>query len=534
MKIPLHRENAIFADWRKDKRPWLVRGFSPTKRDGVWIFDQWLTGPEHAMTLTPTGAEVLAAFDKAAAPVQTKLSLPAAELVYPDLPDGMEAKLMPHQIQPAKQLLRALREGKAEWGYSGALDMSDMGTGKTYETLAASLATGRSVGVICPPAGREGWLAAFHHFGEEPEFLETYEGLRGGFRAHIAARDETGAFRWKNPENLTLILDESQSLRHSDTLTVECFSAAIRQGVPIICASATLALSPLEFRFAGRIVGLHDGGEDWERFLIRHGCSRKTKGGPWKWNEDPATLAKIHARLFPARGCRVRLQDLGADAPETEISVLPVRCDAADEIEAMFREGEATIRRLERQGGQGGRIVALKRNLRLRTWQACERALVEPIAAMVRQDVRDGFSVALFMSFNESRIRMGRALGETAGIYGGVTPNRRKYLMAEFQADRLHILVNNVKSGGVALSLHDLHGNRARKSYLFPTDNLIAFIQSSGRVARVKAQSKSDQYIPTVVGSGGESLMSRMVKRLRAKALNLQVLNDGSSDGAAF
>lgn len=535
VQIPLFREDAIFTHWKKHKREWLARGFQMSRLNGVWTFTQWLAGAtESAFTLTATGAEILAAHDKANAPVVQELALAAVELVYPDLPDGMDAKLMPHQIMPARQLLRALRQGKEEWGYSGALDMSDMGTGKTYVTLCAALATGRSVGVICPPAGRKGWLAAFAHFGAEPEFLDSYEGVRGGFRPHIAARDASGNFRFKSPENLIIILDEVQNLRNEKTLSVECFSAAVRQSIPIICASATIALSPLEFRFAGRIVGLHDGGEDWDLFLLRHGCSRKSVGGKWKWNEDRATLAKIHARLFPSRGCRVRLEDLGDAAPETEIRVLPVACSAADEIEAMFREGQSTIAKLERQHAHAGRVLALRRNLRLRTWQACERALVEPVSAMVRQYVRDGFSVALFMSFDESRIRMGRALGETAGIYGGVSAKRRDWLMTEFQSDRLHILVNNVKSGGVALSLHDVLGDRPRVSFIFPTDHIISFIQSTGRVARVNAKSKSDQLIPCVVDSSGGGVMLRMVERLRAKAFNISVINDGASDGASF
>ncbi len=882
IKIPLHAEGKFWGLWKKEKRTFLERGFNVTKKDGVWSLYQWLAGAAGAYTLTAVGANILATAMQPPKATTGELRLVPAEVKCPELPNGLEKKLLAHQPVPARQLYRALSCGNDEWGYPGAVDFSGVGLGKTYQDLAAALATGRSVGVICPPVGRVGWMKAFKHFGAgEPEFLETYEGIRGGFRPHIAARDREGQFRWKDPENLMLILDEAQACfpfetlistelgplpigeiverqlavsvhsfntttgkvemkpisnwfrnpnapllkihhehgtitcthshkiwiaekgwtcakdiskndslrllpgefygasedqpilrepvqltgeenekhnsggrslsallqeipcgpaaselpamragvsrmdvpqatvllqkvrlclalsrrneslsysrnksgsfspdeaeqphgelgsqgeddeiptganlplswrkrptdpsadciggpasvangvcylhgaadavelpecpqslqsgycrpigetlnrggwehaqteevavsgskedrdfefsrvasieilepgdrrgfaggsgegalydfevadnhcyfaagvlvhncRHSDTLTVEAFSAAIRQKVPMIAASATIAISPLEFRFAGRIIGLHDGGKDWERFLSQHGCSQKTRGGPWTWNKDRRHLQAIHHRLFPMRGCRVRNEDLGDACPETEISVLPFAIPQSKEMEEQWHEAMETVARLQRQGKPPASVASMRQQARMRIFQRSENLLVPHVGERMRQDIREGWSVAAFLTFNESRLALARILNTTAGFYGGLPQKRREYFTEEFQADRIHALVSNIKSGGSSVSLHDLNGDRPRRAYVFPNDAPILMAQAFGRVARVGAQSKSEQFIPCIAGVNSKSITERMVGSIREKLRNLDTLNDGDAENGRF
>lgn len=519
--------NQFFPIWQSRKEEFMRRGWSVRKDErGQWNVQQWLSGTPRGYTLTPMGAEMLErAFP---AREQAELSLPEEAIELEPLPAHLEAKLRGYQVNPVRQLYRALTKGEAEWGYPGALDLSDMGVGKSVMDLAAALATGLEVVVICPPVGRGSWEKAFRIMEAEPLFLSTYEAVRGGFRSHIADRDEEGRFRWRNSKDIILILDEAQAVRHSDTLTVECFSAAVRQRIPIICASATIALSPIEFRFAGRIVGLHKGGPDFDRFLREHGCS--LRGKEWKWNEDNRHLRAIHSRLFPRRGCRVRKQELGEDCPETEITVLPFVIPEGERIEQAWKEAQDTIDRQRRQGVKEAGLQAMRRRAFQTTWKLCENLLVPHVAERVRQDVRNGNSVALFMNFNSSRLAMAKALGTTAGFYGGQTPARRLYYEREFQANRQHILISNVTAGGASVSLHDEHGERPRIAYLFPGHKPVPFKQASGRVDRVGGQSKSFQYIPCVKGA----MTERMVGQIRRKMARFDSLNDGGAGDAQF
>ncbi|MEN3940695.1 hypothetical protein WJU23_05320 [Prosthecobacter sp. SYSU 5D2] len=525
VKIPLHADHAFRASWRQSRRKWLERGYSIRQLNGAWMLSQWLLfQPDKSLTLTKLGQERLDELVSPQAELQLAASVPT--YILPELPFGLADKLRGYQIDPARQLYRALTHGRQEWGYPGAFDASDMGTGKTYMDLAAAIATGREVVILCPTVGIAGWQRACDHFGITPLFISTYEAVRGGFRPHIAQEIE-GKFTWKHPDKIIIIFDEAQALRHEDTLTVRCCSAAIRQGIPIIMASATVAVSVLEMRFVGRVTGLHAGSEDWERFLANHGCIKARQS--WKWDGKAHHLARIHSRLFPSRGARVRKQDLGEECPETIIETLPFRIPEALRIEEQWKEANEMLDRLAAQGMAAAQIKVKERNLRMKIWKESERVLVPHIGERIRADVQDGNSVAVFMNFNETRITLARMLNTSAGFYGGQPLARRQYWEKEFQANRQHVLVSNIAAGGASVSLHDIHGERPRVSYIFPTDHVVKFEQATGRVDRVGGKSLSRQYIPHVAGSISE----RMVAGLRRKMRNIATLNDGHKASAA-
>lgn len=667
----------FWSVWNTAKLTLLEKGFVTRKEGDTWILDQWLAGKlvdnrlvEGVYRLTAIGIERL---ERAKREQQKPLAPIKVEMEFLPLPERLESKLRGYQVQPARQLLRALRHGKQEWGYPGAVALCDMGchakgqlilmadgsrkkvedivvgdsvmgwkgpqtvtqlkrgrsqmakiepacgepwvvnldhiltvvspvrgrhvvvdvsvrnymehemrwllmrssekspfkfkgerfdiellegeqdyygfsldgdgrfllgdyvvthnTGKTYHTLAAALATGRKVAVFCPPVGKGGWKRAFTHFGADPHFLESYEAVRGAWRPEIATMDATGQFHWANAEQIIVILDECQALRHEDTLNFRCFSALLRQGIPCIAASATLALSPVEMKFAGRLVGLHQGGYDWDRFCATHGCERKTKSRPWVWNKDLKHLRRINEQLFPHRGCRIRKEELGDQCPETEIKVLPIHSSQAETIEAETIASEQTIAALERRQAPKGQIVAMRRNLRMAIWKKCETALVPHIARMVQRDVEEGWSVAIFVNFTETRETLGKMLGTSAGFFGGQSLKARQVFEKQFQNEEIHILISNLKAGGASVSLHDVNGVRSRRAYIFPSDDVIPMEQATGRVDRVGGMSKSEQFIPCLSGTR----MVRTVENIRRKMMQISTLNDGAdASGSKF
>lgn len=525
VEIPWTAESKFLAYIKENKLVLLQRGFAYRKADGKHSLFQWLAGTPGAYTLTPDGANTLAA---AMAPqLRTQeLALAAAEPELSELPGGLEKLLYGYQVDPARQLFRSLRRGNQEWGYPGAVDFSGVGLGKTFMDLAAMLATGKKVGVICPPVGRPGWEAAFQLFGAEPYFIQTYEGLRGGWRPNICTPTAEGGFHWKNPGEIGVILDEAQAMRHDGSLTFRAMAGAMRQKIPLIVASATIAISPLEFRFPGRVVGLHDGGTDWDRFLRQHGCAQKTKGGPWTWDQDKRHLRAINARLFPMRGCRVRPEDLGDACPETEIAPLPFTVPEGPEIERMWLDSLETIARLGRQGTPESVLMGMRARARMATWQRCEEVLVPHLVRRIKQDFAEDRSVAIFTNFTNTRLALQKALNAKEGLYGGISPTQRKSYIEAFQADRIRVLVNQIKAGGASVSLHDVRGQYARTAYIFPGDNPISVAQGIGRVNRVGSKSKSYQWFPHIAGG----MTERMVHSMRKKIEQLDSINDGYAE----
>jgi hypothetical protein len=431
--------------------------------------------------------------------------------------------LRPYQKQPCSQLVRALTHGEREWGYPGAVDMSDLGTGKTFVDLAAMAEIRRKVAVLCPVAGMEGWRNAFSLFGIEPHFIGSYEAVRGNWRPEVGKFGDQ-FFEWESPQDIGIILDEAQMVKAGDNITAAVAGGAIRQRIPIIAASATLAISPLELRIAGRITGLHQGGKDWQRFMEQNCCYYNREEERW-WFDRHAThvLSDLRRVLIPQRGCRMRKAEVAPDHAGSTITVLPIDCPEAPAIEVAWEKVEWLIQRMENSGKPRQMVQNMRRAGRMRVWKQSEMALVQSIAERIKADIADGKSVVCFFSFTESREAMGSILGTQAGIYGGLSPKKRNAYVADFQANKIHVLLCNIGAGGASVSLHDTTGERPRVSYIFPSDRHVAAGQAVGRIDRIGGRSHAVQWIPCVRGT----LSERMVESTAAKLSRLKILNDG-------
>lgn len=436
--------------------------------------------------------------------------------------DGIKAKLRDYQIAPSMQLHRALTHGPSEWGYPGAVDLSDVGVGKGFMDLAAMLATGRKVGVLTPVVGIGGWEATFRAFGAEPAFIETIEACRMGVRPGIV-RLSSGGFQWQNSRNVGLILDEAQSLRNANSLNSDLVRSLISSRIPAICASATLAISPVELFCAGQITGLHSGGDSWEEFLRQNACAQDDDG---RWKFDTRRFDKlraIHQTLIPQRGCRVSKDDIG-EQPGTTIRVLPIEVAEKDDINRAWKDAGDLVRRMGEQGCPEWQVTNARRAAYTAIWKKIEMALVPHISRRIQSDLAAHKSVVAFFNFTDSRLAMGRLLRRSEGFYGGQSQKVRDHYTREFQANRLHVLLNQIKAGGASVSLHDIHGERPRVSYIFPGPNPVAMGQAPGRVDRFGGKSHSEQWVPCCAGTMSE----RMVAQTAAKLARMSALHGNS------
>ena len=548
-RIPRYAEREWKPLWHTRKLDFLLRGFAVKEINGVWFLQQWLAGSPGNWALNEVGMNRLQAITSYRPPamVQALMPLPA-EMILPALPMGLEEKLLEYQVQASRQIFRALINGEKEWGYPGAWDTSDLGTGKTYQSLAAAIATGKRVGVCCPKSvigshqERSGWHGAFRHFGERPHFVINYESLRNGstewvkkIRNKVKVKRgageedvETMRYEWTmDPDETLIVFDEAHILKNV-SITRKMGMAAIKQKFSIICISGTMAAKPTNLGMTGAVVGLHQGDrESYANFLLSHGC-RKIGS---KYTENRATLAKhlvrIHQLVIPRRGARTRIADLGDRFPETQILSQSVETDETVAIGKAYEEAQAILERLRAQGMSEEGLEAAERQAYMKARKMSELAKLPAMVEMAREEIEAGRSVVLFFNFLEAKDKALRALGTDCSIHGnqdrpGSSQNRNEAIR-RFKDDEVRVIVVMAQAGGTGVDLHDVRGEFPRTAIICPDNNAVVLGQVLGRVHRATGKSKSRQIIVYAAGTVEESICANVVRKLQA----IDSLNDG-------
>lgn len=582
VSVPRQHEQKMKVQWMAKKRDFLERGWAVVQIAGQWEYQQYVQrGPDGNLYLTPKGQSKLDDHNRAV-PFEGRESEPVKkkERTYivdepkplptglshwdrkilelgqeddfsdfyenlPTLPWGLDAKLLDYQITPARQLLRALTCGQDEWGYPGAWDCSQTGTGKTFQALAAALATGREVCVLCPLSvigtfptfGRKGsgWKGAFAHFGQHAKFIMNYEALKTGRREWVAKHAKMGArgkkivwFEWNEKllkrDDVIFILDESHVCKAEDSLNSGLARALIRQKYHVIFVSATLAQNPSHMKASGLAVGLYSGrtGLTWDMFKQDYGIDQDGKfiGGP----AGRYHMTRINKIWFPRRGGRTRISDLGDRFPETQIIAEAFETGETKAIQDAYKKAEMEIEEMERAGSLREQQGFMARAaIWMKAFQAGERLKVPSLVAKVQDEVEAGHSVALFVNFSDVREELGRRLRTTCMIHGGQTPDARNRCIADFQADKARVIICQIAAGGVGVSLHDENGDYPRLAIIMPNPNAVLMKQALGRVHRAGGKSRSRQIIFFAAGT----LEEKVCDSVRDKVGNIDSLTDG-------
>jgi SNF2 family DNA or RNA helicase len=99
----------------------------------------------------------------------------------------------------------------------------------------------------------------------------------------------------------------------------------------------------------------------------------------------------------------------------------------------------------------------------------------------------------------------------------------RQRCIDDFNADKEHVIVCNIKAGGVGVSLHGTPTSRMRMSIICVTDSAQDAKQALGRVWRAKG-AKSIQKFFFAAGTIEES---DIMPNMRSKIDRIDTLNDG-------
>jgi len=500
--------HAFWAVWRRSKDEAKRLGYGVSMFRDQWTVTLWQdpggTKPEPSPTVHPS---------------------PAPET----LPSINTAGLLAYQVPSVQRLVASVR------ALGAVLDASDVGTGKTYSALAACRELGLKPLVVCPKSVIPSWKKAAKHFGLEIEAV-NYELVRRGSlpycSQHTDLRGRT-SFSWDLDALgcTALIFDEVHRCKAQTSLNSKLLIAAKRQEIPTLALSATAATDPTEMKAIGYLLELFGSPSEHWAWCLRNGCSQGRFGGI-KFGHSEAALRSIHQSIYPAKGTRIRVADLGDAFPETQISTQLVSLNGnTEKVNEAYRLAEEAVERVRsKQATDSSHHLTLM----LRARQISEASKIPLLADMVEDSVESGLSVAVFLNFQDSIATLQEAVQNKFGaefpvsiIQGGQTSEERQAAIEAFQSDRARVIIANIQAGGVGVSLHDLNGKHARIALISPTWSGIDLRQTLGRVHRAGGKTKSLQRIIYAEGTVEE----RVAASVQAKLERLDQLNDGELSG---
>ena len=436
-------------------------------------------------------------------------------------------KLLPYQVPHVQNLLESLKNNNR------ALDASDTGTGKTYSALAVCKLLGLKPFIICPKSVLGSWCDVAKYFDIEVIGIANYELLQNcryfpdldlnnkvdfpfikrresNGRKHPQDTFSNHTFLWENlPEDCLIIFDEAHRCKNPRTVcSVLLYTLSVTQS-KILMLSATISDKVNNFAIAGFVLGLYPS--------LRH-----AKNWINNSNRDMGnglSMSGVHRKIYPLHASRMKIRDLGDVFPKNQILAECFNMDCAEEIEKEYKKIEEEVNRLKKR--EEGTQCVLARILYAR--MRIEQLKIPTMIELVRQFIEEGNSVAVFVNFTNSLQTIAEELKTNCLVYGEQTMLERNNNIKDFQEDRSNIIICNIRSGGVGISLHDTHGIFPRVSIISPSWSAQDIIQALGRVHRANGKTVVRQKIVFCRKTIEEFICRNMIEKIK----NIASLNDG-------
>lgn len=398
--------------------------------------------------------------------------------------------LLPYQPAHVADLVVSIKQ------FGGALDGSDVGTGKTSCALAVARELKKEVLVVCPKGAIPTWRYWSDRMGINICDAISYEKIKTGNTMYLEKIESVARvkgkdvrkvdFRWNLADDALIVFDEVHRCGGKDTLESKLLLQAARQGYARLGLSGTVLDTPMRARALGPAFGLFGEGEFYA-WAQNYSCGKyrvmgqNTFGFIGTEERKREAMERLHRDLFGSgRGRRMR---------SSEIKGFPEGRICADLVEATDAYNE--ILKAVSQSLIGSEVrndIPLTELLRAR--QAAESAKVPEAVARARDLIEQGYSVVIFVNFLDALEKIAGALDTDCTVRGEQSGKVREENVRRFQANEERCIIVQYQSGGAVLSLHDLHG-RPRIAIGMPTWNSLHFKQAPGRICRAGSLSDS-------------------------------------------
>lgn len=402
-------------------------------------------------------------------------------------------KLYPYQTLHTFNIITALKNNNC------VVDGSYTGTGKTYTTIAACAQLNLIPIVICTKNVISTWINVINLFNVNSLFVINYENIRS--LNYINNDNEivpcpyieklNDTFVWnfsslprRDQNKIIIIFDEAHKCKNHNSLNGKLLTSAKK--VKTLLLSATMCDKLSDFGVFGMMLGFynnHSQGKKWISSVIREDK-----------NQFGIKTNTLHKYLFPNKGSKMSIDELGDSFPMNQISIECYNLDT--ECQNKINTHYQLIESQYNEDNNNGANQMIKINS-LR--QKIENLKSTLVIEMMMDYYEHNKSVCIFVNFKSTIKIISNYLDKKnirfAEIHGDQNTDERQQNIDRFQNNQVRIIICTIGSGGVAISLNDTTGLFPRVSLICPNYSGIDLVQTLGRISRTDTKSPCLQKI---------------------------------------
>jgi len=305
---------------------------------------------------------------------------------------------------------------------------------------------------------------------------------------------------WKLPKNAVVIFDEAHRCKNVKTINSKILASLAGTDTKIILLSATICDKLENFAMCGYVLKLYDNISNARHWIRMNTMDEK----------DP--VIKLHKILYPTYACRMKIKELGTAFPSNQILCECFDMDAHKEIDKLYEIID------ENNTFANDQMMHARMKI--------EKLKIPTFIEQTNKYIAEGNSVVIFVNFTETLNILSSELKTSCVVYGEQKKEVREKNVNDFQEDKERIIICNIKSGGVAISLHDIKGNFPRVTLISPDWSAQNIIQCIGRCHRANGKTPVRQRIIFCAKSVEET----MCESLKHKISTIATFNDGKID----
>lgn len=425
--------------------------------------------------------------------------------------DDIVEKLYTYQFTHVFNLMHIMKYNNV------ALDGSDTGTGKTYTSIALAKQLNYKPFIICPKNVITYWKNVCKYFGVDPITVTNYDLIKNGkiydkkdnpVKKYINVYDDysdINRFKWNLPRNTLVIFDEAHKCKNKKSLnsllllSLHKYIKNYRNTTKIIMLSATISDKPEFFHVFGLLLGFYKNLRQANNWI--KGCILEDQSMIKSSKKKLSTMCKA---IYPDKGCRMSIKELGNDFPENQISV-----DMYDIPKNYCNDINNSIKNINNMISSNDIVISKI----LRERQKIELCKIPIFTDLALNYIENGHSVVIFVNFIETINILKKQLKTKCVIYGELNKKTINDNIDNFQNNKSKIIICMINSGE-SISLHDTNGNYPRISIISPPLSSIYLKQALGRIYRAGAKSKSLQRIILSANTLEQNLYNKLIDKI--------------------